>query len=189
MAVMATSFKPTCASMLWFQGCSSQCRWPPWQATVDPAFTGDSWTLTGKSRLVSCEITAPFSWVLVYTRFSCALWEFVSPVLWNVCNQIPLNFNVWQNPLQYCKVISLQLIKKIKFKVKKKIPWAFSVLLTDPHIGKSVAGPRTFTTVRELFWYRCSPVYRSSAWQLNSGPNGDLFREDLHHTSHLPGLL
>ena len=25
-----------------------------------------------------------------------------------------INFNVWQNPLQYCKVISLQLIKKIK---------------------------------------------------------------------------
>ena len=25
-----------------------------------------------------------------------------------------IHFNVWQNPLQYCKVISLQLIKKIK---------------------------------------------------------------------------
>ena len=24
-----------------------------------------------------------------------------------------IHFNVWQNPLQYCKVISLQLIKKI----------------------------------------------------------------------------
>ena len=29
---------------------------------------GDSWTLTGKSRSVSYEITAPFSWVLVHTR-------------------------------------------------------------------------------------------------------------------------
>ena len=28
--------------------------------------------------------------------------------------------NVWQNPLQYCKVISLQLIKKKKF-LKKRI--------------------------------------------------------------------
>ena len=27
-----------------------------------------------------------------------------------------IHFNVWQNPLQYCKVISLQLIKKIKNK-------------------------------------------------------------------------
>ena len=29
-----------------------------------------------------------------------------------------IHFNVWQNPLQYCKVISLQLIKKKKVKVK-----------------------------------------------------------------------
>ena len=27
-----------------------------------------------------------------------------------------IHFNVWQNPLQYCKLISLQLIKKIKKK-------------------------------------------------------------------------
>ena len=26
----------------------------------------DSWTLTGKSGSVSCEVTAPFSWVLVH---------------------------------------------------------------------------------------------------------------------------
>ena len=25
-----------------------------------------------------------------------------------------IHFNVWQNPLQYCKVISLQVIKKFK---------------------------------------------------------------------------
>ena len=31
--------------------------------------TGDSWTLTGMSRSVSYEVTAPFSWVLVCTRF------------------------------------------------------------------------------------------------------------------------
>ena len=29
----------------------------------------DSWTLTGKSGSVSCGVTAPFSWVLVHTRF------------------------------------------------------------------------------------------------------------------------
>ena len=29
----------------------------------------ESWTLTGKSGLVSCGITAPFPWVLVCTRF------------------------------------------------------------------------------------------------------------------------
>ena len=31
-----------------------------------------------------------------------------------------IHFNVWQNPLQYCKVISLQLIKKNKIKKNKK---------------------------------------------------------------------
>ena len=29
----------------------------------------DSWTLTGKSGSVSCGANAPFSWVLVHTRF------------------------------------------------------------------------------------------------------------------------
>ena len=42
----------------------------------------DSWTLMGKSGSVSCWITAPFSWVLVHTRF--CLWPirvcFPSPV-------------------------------------------------------------------------------------------------------------
>ena len=31
-----------------------------------------------------------------------------------------IHVNVWQNPLQYCKVISLQLIKKIKLNLKKE---------------------------------------------------------------------
>ena len=31
--------------------------------------TEDSWTLLGKSGSVSCVVTAPFSWVLVHTRF------------------------------------------------------------------------------------------------------------------------
>ena len=43
------------------QPCS---RPPPTHASV-----GDSWTLTGKSGSVSCGVTAPLSWVLVYTRF------------------------------------------------------------------------------------------------------------------------
>ena len=35
--------------------------------TAGPA--GESWTLTGKYGSVSCGVTAPFSWVLVHTRF------------------------------------------------------------------------------------------------------------------------
>ena len=41
------------------------CSRPP----LTHASTGDSWTLIGKSRSVSCEVSAPFSWVLVPTRF------------------------------------------------------------------------------------------------------------------------
>ena len=42
--------------------------------TLQPALlihasTGDSWTLVGKSESVSYGVTAPFSWVLVCTRF------------------------------------------------------------------------------------------------------------------------
>ena len=40
------------------------------QAITDPHLsTRDSWTPLGKSGSVSCGITAPFSWVLVHTRF------------------------------------------------------------------------------------------------------------------------
>ena len=48
----------------------------------------------GKSGPVSCGVTAPFSWVMVRTRFCCALQESISPVLWKFCNQIPLAFKV-----------------------------------------------------------------------------------------------
>ena len=33
-----------------------------------------------------------------------------------------IHVNVWEKPLQYCKVISLQLIKKINLKKKKGLP-------------------------------------------------------------------
>ena len=39
-------------------------RPPPTHASA-----GDSWTLPGKSGSVSCGVTAPFSWVLMHTRF------------------------------------------------------------------------------------------------------------------------
>ena len=40
-----------------------------------------------------------------------------------------IHFNVWQNPLQYCKVINLQLIKKIKIKKKDLFIWGALVSL------------------------------------------------------------
>ena len=44
-----------------------------------------------------------------------------------------IHFNVWQNPLQYCKVISLQLIKK---KSEKKIGYIPCVVeyISVPHL-------------------------------------------------------
>ena len=67
------------------------CSRPPWTH----ASTGDSWTLTGKSGSVSCGFTAPFSWVLVHTRYRlCPPRVFVSPVPRKFYNQIPLIFKV-----------------------------------------------------------------------------------------------
>ena len=52
--------------------CTPRCTQSP-QACSRPLLirtsTGDSWTPTGKSGSVSCGVTAPFSWVLVHTRF------------------------------------------------------------------------------------------------------------------------
>ena len=45
--------------------CPQPCSRPP----PTHASSGDSWTVTGKSGLVSCGVTALFSWVLVCTRF------------------------------------------------------------------------------------------------------------------------
>ena len=146
------------------QDCCSQCPWPHRRPFSTHASAWDSWTLIGKSGSVFCGITAPFSWILVCTRFCCALQESVSPVLWSFCNQIPLAFKV-------------------------KFLWGFSVPLLDPQVGKSVVGLRIFTTVWELLQYNCSPVCGLSAGWLYGGANGDLFQEGFWHTLCLPGLL
>ena len=54
--------------------------------------------------------------------------------------------------------------------------------MPDPQVGRSVVGPRTFATVRELLWYNCSPVCGASAQQLSGGVNGNLLQEGLCHT-------
>ena len=65
--VVMASFKMTyaCGS----QDCCSQCPWPCSRPLLTHASTKESWRLTGKSGSVSCGVTAPFSWVLVHTRF------------------------------------------------------------------------------------------------------------------------
>ena len=49
--------------------CCIQCPQPCSRLSPPHASTRDSWTLTGKSGSVSCGVTAPFSLVLVHTRF------------------------------------------------------------------------------------------------------------------------
>ena len=49
--------------------CPQLCSRPP----LTHAFTGDSWTPTGKSGAVSCGVTAPFFWVLVHKDLLCPL--------------------------------------------------------------------------------------------------------------------
>ena len=93
MAVMATSFKRTCAGMPGLPGLLQSVPLTTRQATVDPS-TRDSWTLTGTSGSVSGGVTTPFSWSWCAQGFVCALQESVSPVLRKVCNQILLTFKV-----------------------------------------------------------------------------------------------
>ena len=49
--------------------CPTQCPRPCSRAPPAHTSARDSWTLTGKSGSLSCVVTAPFFWVLVYTRF------------------------------------------------------------------------------------------------------------------------
>ena len=49
--------------------CYTQCPQPCSRPPLTHVSTGDSWTFMGKSESVSSRITAPFSWVLVCTRF------------------------------------------------------------------------------------------------------------------------
>ena len=61
--LMATSFKRLMQALLHSVPPTLQ------QAIPTHASARDSWTLKGKSGSVSCGVTAPFSWVLVHTRF------------------------------------------------------------------------------------------------------------------------
>ena len=66
MRIMATSFNKSHAPTATLNAPN------PAQATADPRLCRRLLTLRGKSGPVSCGVTAPFSWVLVLTRF--CLW-------------------------------------------------------------------------------------------------------------------
>ena len=117
--------------------CCIQFPWPLSRPLSTHASAGDSWTLTGKSGSVSCGVTAPFSWVLVCTRF---------------CLYPP---SVFPQPCGNSLIESHWS--------PKSNSWGFPVPLPDPQVGKSAVGPRTFLTVQEFLWYNCFPVCESSA--------------------------
>ena len=62
--------------------CYTQCPRPCSRPPLTHASARDSWTLTGKSGSVSYGVTAPFSWVLVHTRFCLCPPRVCFPVLW-----------------------------------------------------------------------------------------------------------
>ena len=74
MKIMVTSFKRSHAGT---PTLSASCSRPP----LTHASAGDSWILMGKSGSVSCGVTAPFSWFLVYKTFCVCLLKSVSLVL------------------------------------------------------------------------------------------------------------
>ena len=83
----------------------TQCSRPPLTHTS----TRDSWTLMGKSGSVSCAVTGPFSWVLVYTRFCLHPQESISPVLckfWQLYGGV--NSDLLQEALCHTQVCSSQ---------------------------------------------------------------------------------
>ena len=86
--------------------CCTQCPQPCSRPLLTHTSTRDSWTLTGKSGSVSCEVTAPFSWVLVCTRFVCTLQESVSPVLCKFCGGV--NDHLLQEGLCHTQVYCTQ---------------------------------------------------------------------------------
>ena len=74
--------------------CHIQCLQPCSRPPLMHSSSRDSWTLTGKFWSVSCEVTAPFSWVLLHTRFCLCLPRVYFLVLCKFCNKIPLTSKV-----------------------------------------------------------------------------------------------
>ena len=71
--------------------------------------TRDSWTLTGKSRSVSCGVTTLFSWVLVCTSFSFCPPRVCFPVLckfWQLYDGV--NGNLLQEGLRHTQACCTQ---------------------------------------------------------------------------------
>ena len=89
--------------------CYTQCPQPCSRPLPTHASAGDSWTLPGKSGSVSCGVTAPFSWVLVHTRFSlcpprvcfqvlCKFWRLYGRANGDLLQKVPCTHRCTQCP-------------------------------------------------------------------------------------------
>ena len=77
-------------------------------------------------------------------------------------NPWPIHVNVWQKPLQYCRVISLQLIKINGKKNKKKIFWKCQSLKVRHDTSSTIAG--VFATIcNQRLWI--NDAMKSSGWE------------------------
>ena len=99
--------------------CCIQCPWLLSRLLLTHTSAGDCWTLTGKSDSVSCGNTAPFSWLLVHTRFY-------------LCSP------------RACFPSPVEVLSSNPTGLQNQISWGFSVPLLDTQVEKSVVGPRTF---------------------------------------------
>ena len=89
--------------------CYTQCPQPCSRPPQTHTSSGDSWTLPGKSRSVSCGVTAPFSWFLVHTTFCLCPPSVYFPVLckfWQLCGGI--NGDILQEGLCHTQVCCTQ---------------------------------------------------------------------------------
>ena len=89
--------------------CYTQCPQPCSRPPLTHASSGDSWTLIGKSGSVSCGVTAPFSWVLVHTRFCLCPPRVYFPVLckfWQLYGGV--NGDLFQKDLCHTQVCCTQ---------------------------------------------------------------------------------
>ena len=99
--------------------CCIQCPWLLSRLLLTHTSAGDCWTLTGKSDSVSCGNTAPFSWLMVHTRFY-------------LC------------PPRVCFLSPVEVLSSNPTGLQNQISWGFSVPLLDTQVENSVVGPRTF---------------------------------------------
>ena len=112
----------------------------PQKDTVNPCLCRRLLDTHRQTSSVSFGVIAPFPWALVHTRF-CLSSPSMKSLFSQSCGSSVIKSH-WS---------------------QSQIFGGFSVPFLDPQVGKSVVGSRTFTAVRELIWYNCSPVCGLSA--------------------------